>query len=250
MVLNRLGNKRKLAATLVQHIPDHQLWLEPFFGAGGLFFAKPRAERNIVNDLDSEVYNLFCVVQDRTAELQDAWAAMPIHEDLWKHWKKHWPEDPVQRAVRFLFQSNFGFLGKPQTLKWNNRTAKRTLQERIVATRELLYDVEFMNCDFRQMLRRIPLSKADRSRAFLYADPPYLHTDNNYGEAGHWSLQDTTDLFAELMASGLRFAISEFDTPEVLTLAREHGLQVITIGERHNLRNRRTEVLVCNSTAF
>lgn len=247
MVLNRLGNKRKLAARIIEHIPDHQLWIEPFFGAGGMFFAKDRAERNIVNDMDSEVYNLFCVVMDRTEELEEAWCSMPIHETLWKTWKREVPDDPVLRAVRFLFQSNFGFLGKPQTLKWNNRTAKRRLQDRIAQTRDALYDVEFMCCDFRSMLGRIPLSKGEASRAFVYCDPPYLGTDNNYGEAAQWNLQDTRDLFDLLVASGLRFAVSEFDGPDVRELANAHGLRTVVIGERHNLRNRRTEVLIVNN---
>ena len=89
MVLYRLGNKSRIAPRILPFIPEHQLWLEPFFGAGGLFFNKPRAQRNIVNDLDSEVFNLFTVVVDRRAELEEAWASMPIHEDLWKHWKKN-----------------------------------------------------------------------------------------------------------------------------------------------------------------
>ncbi|MCW5900472.1 MAG: DNA adenine methylase [Flavobacteriales bacterium] len=246
MILTRLGNKRRIAAKILPHIPDHKLWLEPFFGAGGLFFSKQPAQRSIVNDLDGEVYNLFCVILDRSAELEEAWYNTPIHEDLWKHWKKEMPDDPVWRAVRFLLQSNFGFLGKPQTLQWNKKNAKRLLQERIATTRELLYDVEFMNCDFRNMLRRIPMSKNERANAFLYADPPYLGTDNNYGRAAAWCEQDTGDLFTELLASGLRFAISEFDNPVVLELAKEHDLRTIIIGERHNLRNRRTEIIITN----
>lgn len=244
MVLSRLGNKRRIAHRILPHILPHTYWLEPFFGAGGLFFAKERAKRNIVNDRDGEVFNLFCVVQDRHGDLEEAWASMPLHEDLWRRWKKEAPTDPVWRAVRFLFQSNFGFLGKPQTLRWNNKEAKRLLQQRIGATRELLYDVEFTNVDFRQFLRRIPLSKAERANAFVYADPPYLDTSNNYGEAAAWAYQDTADLFAELVDSGLRCAMSEFDHPQVLELARRHGMHTIRIGERHNLRNRRMEVLL------
>lgn len=246
MVLSRLGNKRRIARHILPHIPEHDLWLEPFFGAGGLFFAKPRARRNIVNDLDGEVFNLFTVIQERAPELETAWCATPIHEGLWRAWKQGVPTDPVWRAVRFLFISNFGFLGQPQTLRWNNKGAKRLLQERIASTRELLYDVEFMQVDFRAMLCRIPLSKGERARAFIYADPPYLGTSNNYGEAATWCERDTCDLFGELVASGLRFAISEFDHPVVLELAAHHGLRTVCVGERQNLRNRRVELLITN----
>lgn len=249
MVLYRLGNKQHIAGRIVPHIPPHQLWLEPFFGAGGLFFNKPRAPRNIVNDRDSEVYNLFCLVMDRPGDLEEAWCSMPIHEDLWKDWKRRCPTDPIWRAARFLFQSNFGFLGKPQTLVWNRKNAKRLLQERIRLTRELLYDVEFMNCDFRAMLGRIPLGKSDRRSAFVYADPPYLDTGNNYGAASKWSAADTRDLITMLEGSGMRFAMSEFDHPVVMELANEFGLRIIQLGDRQNLRNRRRELLLVNYTS-
>ena len=247
MILSRLGNKRRTVPHLLPHIPPHDLWIEPFFGAGGMFFRKPKARRSIVNDRDSEVYNLFCVVQDRPAELEEAWTSMPIHEDLWNAWKQHAPVDPVWRAVRFLFQSNFGYLGLPQTLTWGKGPTKQLLLDKLAATRRALFDVEFMNCDFREMLHRIPLDTAQRASAFIYADPPYLDTANNYGEAGRWVEQDTADLFDELMRSGMRFAISEFDTPRVVELAKERGLHVQHIHSRKNLMNRRTEILITDS---
>lgn len=246
MILNRLGNKRRMAARILPHIPEHRHWIEPFFGAGGLFFAKEKAPRNIVNDLDGEVYNLFCVAKDHPAELEAAWASMPLHEALWKHWKAETPADPVWRAVRFLFRSNFGFMGQPQTQRLNSKNAKRSLQERIAATGELLYDVEFTQCDFRTMLGRIPLSPNERKLAYVYADPPYLGTANNYGEAGQWSERDTADLVQTLVASGLRFGLSEFDHPVVVQLALDHGLHILDLGERKNLSNRRTELFITN----
>ena len=42
----------------------------------------------------------------------------------------------------------------------------------------------------------------------------------------------------------MRFLLSEFDHPAVLELAKQHGLRVINLGERKNLKNRRTEILV------
>lgn len=50
-----------------------------------------------------------------------------------------------------------------------------------------------------------------------------------------------------LVASGMRFAVSEFDSTAVLRIAAEHGLEVVVLGERKNLRNRRTEVFLRSS---
>ena len=37
MILRRLGNKSKLATKIQKHFPAHKIYIEPFFGAGGMF---------------------------------------------------------------------------------------------------------------------------------------------------------------------------------------------------------------------
>ena len=52
MILNRLGNKKRLAVDLIPYFPKHNTFIEPFFGAGGMFFYKQKAKYNFVNDLE------------------------------------------------------------------------------------------------------------------------------------------------------------------------------------------------------
>ena len=70
MILRRLGNKKKIAKQIQSYFPKHKIYIEPFFGAGGMFFNKPKAKYNIVNDLDSDVFNLFQVVMNQKEELE------------------------------------------------------------------------------------------------------------------------------------------------------------------------------------
>jgi site-specific DNA-adenine methylase len=49
---NRQGNKYPIIDKLLQYIPPHQIYVEPFLGSGALFFNKMKAEYNILNDLD------------------------------------------------------------------------------------------------------------------------------------------------------------------------------------------------------
>jgi len=46
--------------------------------------------------------------------------------------------------------------------------------------------------------------------------------------------------------SGCKYAVSEFDNPTVIQMAKDRGLQVHIIGERQNMKNRRTEILITN----
>ena len=112
MILRRLGNKKKMANKIIGHFPEHITYIEPFFGAGGMFFNKPKAKYNVLNDIDSEVFNLFWIVMDRPEELKNAFLKMPISEELWDHWRANQETDPIKKALRFLFLSRLWLYGK------------------------------------------------------------------------------------------------------------------------------------------
>ena len=110
-------------------------------------------------------------------------------------------------------------------------------------TFEWLSSAYLFNVDFRKFFGKCDY-KGNIDRTFLYADPPYLDTGNNYS-AG-FTEKDSKDLFEVLIKSGVKFAMSEFDHPFIIDQAEKHKLNVITIGERQNITNRRIEVLVTN----
>ena len=250
MILRRLGNKKKVAKLILPHFPPHKIYIEPFFGAGGMFFQKPKAKYNIVNDLDSDVFNLFQVVMNQKEELEKAFYMMPIHSDLLEYWKVNKETEPVKKALRFLFLSNFVV---PITGDINRKlfdNGKQVTFDNLLRTNEFINNsnIRFFNEDFRVFITRIMLRGKERpledASAFFYCDPPYLGTTDNYSNS--FTEEDTIDLFDVLIKTGCKFAISEFDNPIVLELAKSHNLEVITIGERQNLKNRRTEVLIVN----
>lgn len=39
-MLNMVGNKKALADKIIKYFPQHETYIEPFFGAGGIFFNK------------------------------------------------------------------------------------------------------------------------------------------------------------------------------------------------------------------
>lgn len=244
-ILTRPGNKRAIAEKIIKHFPPHETYIEPFFGAGGLFFEKPKAKKNIVNDADSDVFNLFQVIQAQPAKLRSAIKATPYHEAQLQHWKANKETDPVRRAMRFLFLSNYTFMARGETLKIDPENARKLILERIRPTVAFLDGVSFANRDFRSFFKQLPTRTLERN-AFIYCDPPYLDTDNKTYSVKTWKTKDLEELIQLLVATKARFAISEFDTPSVVSLAKKYRLKTITIGERQNLNNRRTEILMTN----
>ena len=242
MILRRLGNKKKIAKEIQKYFPAHSYYIEPFFGAGGMFFNKPKAKYNIVNDLNSDVFNLFNVVSNKKDELHEAFYKMPISEELFKHWMHNKETTDVMRAVRFIFLSNFSFLGKMDCMTFNNKNSKQNVLDGLLPTFDFLFGVEFGNKDAVSFLKSISIK--DKEKAFVYCDPPYLGTTDNYSDS--FTKDISNDLFECLCNSGFKFALSEFEHPFILEQAKQRNLNVIIIGERQNLKNRRTEILITN----
>ena len=249
MILRRLGNKKKIAKEIQKHFPEHKIYIEPFFGCGGMFFNKPKAKYNIVNDLDSDVFNLFQVVMNQKEELEKAFYMMPIHSDLLDYWKKNKETEPIKKALRFLFLSNLTFLGKQDAMQMGLGNTKESFYKTIDSTFALLNDVKFSNKDFRYFINSLAIGDKNDLKindTFFYVDSPYLNTVDTYSDSDVWTKNDSLDLFNTLEETKCKFAMSEFDHPFILEQAKKRGLNVILIGERQNLKNRRMEILVTN----
>lgn len=249
MILRRIGNKSQIAHKILPHFPPHKIYVEPFFGAGGMFFNKPKCQYNIVNDLDSDVFNLFQVLIDRRNELLEAFRIMPIHQDLLNYWKQNRELDPIKKALRFLLLSNFTFLGKQDTLRSNPDNSKEILFNEILNINDKIFNLQFFNKDFRKFIKSLSLDQEKRKLSkdtFIYSDSPYLETVDTYSDSNVWTKQDAKDLFNCVIESECKFGISEFDHPYILQLAEENNLNIIRIGERTNLKNVRTEILITN----
>lgn len=244
MILNRIGGKQKIASEIIKHFPPHDIYMEPFFGAGGMFFNKPKAKYNFLADLDADVYNLFRQLLDNRDEFLHALEITPITEMQFREWGKGKREaTDVMNAVRFIVISNFGLYGKPDTLRVCPTKPKKVILDAIDETLKYLADVYFLNCDFRDFFRKVDYN-GRQHKCFCYADPPYLETSDNYSSS--FTEKDSFELFEELERVGVKFAMSEFDHPFILEQARQRNLNVIYIGERANLMNVRTEIIVTN----
>jgi len=247
MLLRRLGNKQIIAKEIIKYFPEHDIYIDFFFGAGGIFFNKQQVRYNYLNDIDNNIYNCFDVLLRHKKELITYINLIPYHSEFWQECKTRKPDNNVEKAVYFLVLSNFGYMGMPQTLHFKSDNSKKILLQNLEKTYLFLVRNEnkFLNCDFREVLKKISFrSEKEKTNAFIYADPPYLDTLNNYECS--FTEQDSIDLFNVLQNSGIRWAMSEFKNDFIIKQTRERGLNVITIGERRTMKNRNTEILITN----
>lgn len=51
------GGKQNLSERIVSMMPRHKIYCEPFFGGGAVFFAKPKAGIEVINDKNDLLIN-------------------------------------------------------------------------------------------------------------------------------------------------------------------------------------------------
>lgn len=71
------GGKAGMAPTIVDILPEHRIYMEPFFGSGAVLFAKPRSRFEIVNDVDGALVTFFRVLRDRPEDLAEVCKLTP-----------------------------------------------------------------------------------------------------------------------------------------------------------------------------
>ena len=57
------GNKSCIVNTILSVMPKHTVYIEPCMGSAEVFFRKPKAEREILNDYNGDLVNLFRTIQ-------------------------------------------------------------------------------------------------------------------------------------------------------------------------------------------
>lgn len=183
---------------LLVMIPEHRIYCEPFFGGGALFFAKPKAEVEVINDVNGEVVNFFKVLKTNFSALQKEIQATLHSRELYKKAMKIY-NDPkghsdVDRAWALWTATNQGFAGMIGSWGFGTTNSKeKSLANKrenfINVYEERLKTVQVENNDALKVIAR-----CNEKDAFIYCDPPYIGSDqghySGYTEAQYKTLLD------------------------------------------------------------
>ena len=66
--LGYLGGKSRLAKRIVEKIPDHTCYVEPFCGGAWVYFRKKPSRVEVLNDRDGELANFWNVIRHHLPE--------------------------------------------------------------------------------------------------------------------------------------------------------------------------------------
>lgn len=250
-ILNYPGAKWGMAKKIVDMMPQHRSYLEPFFGSGAVLFNKEPSAIETVNDMDGDVVNFFRVLRERPAELARLIELTPYARDVFDDAHKNRGGDPLERAYRFAVRSRMGH---------GYKTYSKTGWKMDVYARERSYCVDCWNNmpegirEAAQRLKNVQIEnrpaidlirKFNRDNVLIYADPPYLLSKRGGKQYRHEMTEREHEELLKVLLNHKGFVILSGYESELYERVLQ-GWSRVTHKAYNQNSERREEVLWCN----
>lgn len=106
------GGKFYARKLILEHLPPHDTYIEPFAGGGSIFFAKEKVQYNHLNDADTELVNVYLHIRDHSEALIDFLDGLPATKELHGYYKNEFaPKNELERAGRWYYLNRTSYSG-------------------------------------------------------------------------------------------------------------------------------------------
>jgi len=231
------GGKFKAASRICSLMPSHKQYIEPFFGAGNVFFAKEPCPHETVNDIDHGVMNFFRVLRDHTDELLRLVELTPQSRELLEECEAQWrcEEDPVRKAWMWWVVANQSFAGAFGA-SWASSVTATASGMTVLCSKLANAPHSLLAMAIRLKRTQIECAPAMRvleryctPDSLAYSDPPYLLETRSAPigvYANEMNVFDHEALVDALLSLPGRFMVSCYRHPIYDRLA-EHGWKCV-----------------------
>lgn len=210
-----IGGKRRLARHILPLFPEHTCYVEPFAGGAALFFLKPPAKAEVLNDINGDLVNLYRVVQHHPDEFirQFSWSLTSRQMFEWARNQAPSALTDIQRAARFYYLQRLGFGGKIESRTFGTATTagprinRQRIEENLSAAHQRLAQATIEHLPWQSCITRY-----DRPHTLFYLDPPYWDTE---GYGVDFGLDNYCEMAALARSIKGRMVISVNDIPEM-----------------------------------
>ncbi len=183
-----MGGKIRLSSQIVKFIPEHKVYVEPFFGSGQVMFKKGYKNvknndnyREVINDFDKNLINLYIQIKENPNELIDElesfWYSEFQHKISKTNSEYFTNQNNIQKQQMYLFNILSGFGGSlDQGFQYSKNGSNHSITflnkiQEIKQYHERLKGVYIFNKNYKELIK-----KFDSKDTFFYFDPPYKNT--------------------------------------------------------------------------
>lgn len=220
------GSKWGIANWIISHFPEgyeKMVYLEPFCGSGAVFFNKASGAVETINDLDSDVVNLFQVLREQPEKLKRVLALTPYSREEYDRSFKAC-EDPLEKARRYMVRTTQAIGAKMDgkcgwrnhkqmkiggtACKWGGITDTIDLAaQRLRGSTTNLVQIEHMDA-FRL------IERYNSPDVLMYLDPPYVRSTRKSGKMYRYEMNDEQQerLLELITESRAKIVISGYDS--------------------------------------
>lgn len=253
------GGKQALASQVVDAMPENfSTYFEPFLGGGSVFLSRgPDVAR--LSDANLWLIQTYEAIRDDWRQVAQTLDSLPnTKEDYLRvRMESRSMGDKFQRAAYFIYLNKTCFRGLYRVNQRNQFNVPYGAYDRryydpdnLESVALALRGVTFFAGDF-----EIAVSSAS-NEDFIYFDPPYYkqggfsdfnrYTPEQFREGDHFRL---AALCRELDGRGVRWLLSNSDTPFVRELFNDFAISEVSARRDINLKSKRraiNELLICN----
>lgn len=251
------GNKRCITNTILAVMPKHSVYIEPCCGSAEIFCSKPKAEKEIINDYNGDLINLFRIIQnnDKLAFLLGRIFLSVNSEQIFKLNKERLRNTPnilddvtatsrivaeaswedVLNAAAFFENQVYSFSSTGQTFGIARRDIVQRIPRLIVAYTRL-HDAIILHRDYKDVIAELACEGC-----FIFLDPPYKGTEGMYSKANFDSAEH--EILFDRMADvnrkfhgNAKFLITYNNHPYIRQLAESRGFDTFVQTRLHNMR--------------
>lgn len=224
-IFGYFGGKFRMSQELIKWIPKHENYIELFAGGLSMFFRKPKAKWNLVNDLNKDIVNLYYVVghpylyEQFKEQCFYLINSRTIYELTNQTVNGSFEFPNARRAAFYLYHISTSFNKIVHTgFAINAGNWNTTLLDALELSRKKLNDTVVENKDYVDIVKKFQ----DKKDTFWYADPPYVVADdkeyykyNFKGNEDHVKFRDNMELVHK---AGGKIMISYDDLPLIRDL--------------------------------
>ncbi|TRW26207.1 DNA adenine methylase [Criibacterium bergeronii] len=233
--LSWIGGKKLLRNAIISEFPNkesYNTYVEVFGGAGWVLFHKEKhALKEIYNDINSDLVNLFKCVKYHTPEMQRELNFMLNSREMFEQYLSQFNAKgltDIQRASRYylLVKLSYG-----STIDSYGATKKdvEKMKQYILQIQKRLTSVVIENKTFEKII-----TKYDKQDTLFYIDPPYHSTEFFYNTGFD---EDSHILLCKILKNLKgKFVLSYNDDEFIKNLYRK--FTIIEIERNHNLTSR------------
>ena len=161
-----IGGKSTVTEKIIDKFPNHKTYVEPFFGAGHVYFNKKPSEKEVINDKDKRVYDFFKNLPKVNPENCENRSSKKRFEKL-KGTDRF--KNQKSKVCDFLYLNKHSYNNDMKNYVKDKKPKYTKIKKNWEKYRKRLNNTKIHNKDFQKIIE-----KYDSPKTFYYLDPPYF----------------------------------------------------------------------------